>query len=121
MGGVSRYGIESAWSHPPGALPYATLAINVVGSGLMGALLAGRWTQTRAWPLISRLAGVGFLGGFTTLSSYSLQAFELLQLGHAWLAAAYLVGTVILGVLAAWGGWVVARRLWPPASVSRVG
>ena len=101
---LSRYLLGSSW-------PWATQCANVLGSFLIGLLfvqLAGRWgTEHPAWQLLA----VGLLGGFTTFSSFSLESLRLLESGKASLAAAYVLSTLALCLLAAWFGLLLGRRL----------
>lgn len=95
---------------PPGAsgIPWSTLAINLLGAFLLGLLLAvlldGRAGSPRgpglrgdAW----LACGTGVLGGFTTYSAFVLQSGELAGDGRTAVAAAYAVGSVALGLVAA--------------------
>lgn len=112
LGAMARYGMTAVIAQLAGrAFPWGTLSVNVIGSGLMGFL--GVWLLAR-WPLPLeyRLAILtGFLGAFTTMSAFSVDALVLMQ-RQAWLwAAAYVVATVILCLLAARGGMLVAERL----------
>lgn len=93
--------------------PWATFAINVSGSfllGVLGALIAGRVgaAQADAW----RLAlGVGFLGAFTTFSTFGYETHTLLESG-AWMRAAlYMVGSAVCGLAAVRAGLLVVRAL----------
>jgi CrcB protein len=83
--------------------PWATFAINVSGSVVLGfaaALFLKHPDETRrVWYL---LLGTGFCGGFTTFSTFSLEALELLQEDRPWTAAAYVCGSVVAGVLGVW-------------------
>ena len=89
-----------------------TFAINVMGSLAMG-LLAG-WLAFRGdadqerWRL---LLGIGVLGGFTTFSAYSLELVQMLQRREIGLAAAYALGSVLLGVVGLYAGLLIARRI----------
>lgn len=94
---------------PAGRLPWATLAVNITGSLLIG------WLIARFTPLNEDNLGahsfwvVGVCGGFTTFSSFSWQAFEQLQKGHWAAAAANVVLSVLLCLAATWLGWRLAR------------
>ena len=76
----------------------ATLLINVTGSFLIGVVI--ELTQTRAdfHPLWRAFFATGVLGGYTTFSTFSLEALTLAQEGMVWTAAGYLVGSVALGI-----------------------
>ena len=77
-GGVLlRYGVSSAVHGE--ALPWVTVAINVVGSFLLGMLVVAHWAS----PQTRTVLGVGFLGGFTTFSTFSSQAFLDVRAGEA--------------------------------------
>jgi CrcB protein len=108
-GSVLRYlvSLGALRAFGPG-FPWGTLAVNVAGSVVIGAL-AVVLTGPRAG--LSPLLVAGFLGGFTTFSTYSLDALRLWQGGQAGLAGAYVAGTVALALggvaLGAWAarGW----------------
>lgn len=110
LGSVARY-LTMQWVGQ-GAFPYGTLAVNVAGSLLMG-LLAG-WlskfipADAEEWRL---LLGVGFLGGFTTFSAFSLDMWALME-RSAWLeAGAYAFASVLLSVGALCMGIYIIRAL----------
>jgi CrcB protein len=115
LGAVARWGTSVAWPHDTGEFPWATVQVNVLGSALIGLLMVvvrRRGTESRyARPFL----GVGLLGGYTTFSTYALDVHALLLAHRPVLAAAYLVGTVVLGLLAVWcgvqAGRVVVRAL----------
>jgi len=91
--------------------PYATLAINVSGSFLL-CFLVTVWGQGTAWPPAMRLAlTVGFLGAYTTFSTLSYECLLLLQQGSMWGSLAYMLASVLGGVLAGGVGLLVGQRL----------
>ena len=99
---LARYGFTQALG--PSAAPWSVLAVNVAGSFVIGVLAgAGASEDTRL------IAGIGFLGGFTTFSTFSLDVFADLEAGRPGRAAAYVVLSVGLGVGAAAVGWALAR------------
>ncbi len=109
-GSVLRYLtiLGAARAFGPG-FPWGTLAVNVAGSIVIGAL-AVILTGPRAG--LSPLLVAGFLGGFTTFSTFSIDALRLWQGGAGGLAAAYVaasIGLALGGV--ALGAW--AARGWP--------
>jgi CrcB protein len=94
-----------------GAFPFHTLLINVSGSLAIGALLVLLTERLVADPAWRLLLVVGFLGGYTTFSSYTFEALSLFEAGD-WLAGlAYVFGSNVLGLLAAYGGMLVARAV----------
>ncbi|RDJ27548.1 fluoride efflux transporter CrcB [Bosea caraganae] len=114
IGGVLRHGVNLAVPKWLGmAFPYGTMAINIVGSGVMG-LVAG-WLAFKAdfaWTQNARLfLTTGILGGFTTFSAFSLDAVLLWERGEAGLAGVYVLGSVILSLAALVGGLAIVRGL----------
>lgn len=113
IGSVARYGLGLAAGRlaPNAGWPLGTFAANVLGGLLMGLLvgwLAFRGgTQQEALRLF---AAVGVLGGFTTFSSYSLEAVQMIERRQTGLACAYVVGSVVLAILALFVGLMIARR-----------
>lgn len=105
-GGVLvRYGL-AALVAGDGAL-WMTLVINVSGSFALGVLLAAGWGSDAARSAI----GVGFLGGFTTYSTFSVQTVMAADSGRWALAGSYLGASVVLGILAAVAGVALGRNL----------
>lgn len=103
-GGVLlRYGISSGFHGD--ALPWVTVAINVVGSFLLGLVVVAHWAS----PETRTALGVGFLGGFTTFSTFSVQAFLDVQAGEPQRALIYVLASVVLGIAAATAGYYLGR------------
>lgn len=97
LGAVARYAI-STWifdstSHK---FPYATLSVNVLGSFVMGILFVLILEKGLLPPEWRGVLMIGFLGAFTTFSTFSLDALGLWQNGHLFLALVYALGTVVL-------------------------
>ncbi len=109
LGALSRYGIGLALRHDPGAFPLATFVINVVGCLLIGALIVviTEWTQVH--PLVRPFLATGILGGFTTFSTYAVDAQQLLNAGRLGTALAYIAGTLAAALAATWLGMLLAR------------
>lgn len=110
IGATARYGVYRAIPfHGPG-FPVATVAVNVLGSlvmGLLAALMAHRWNADFA-PLL--LTGV--LGGFTTFSAFSLDVLTLWERGQQGGALIYVLVSVLLSVGAVIAGMLIGRGLW---------
>lgn len=105
-GGVlTRYGLATLVAGD-GAL-WMTLAVNVSGSFALGVLLAAGWGSDAARSAI----GVGFLGGFTTYSTFSVQTVMAADSGRWALAGSYLGASMVLGILAAAAGVALGRSL----------
>lgn len=114
IGGVLRHGVNVASPRWLGmGFPYGTMAINILGSGLMG-LVAG-WFAFKAEASASQdmrlFLATGILGGFTTFSAFSLDAILLWERGEAIPAAIYVVGSVVASLVALIGGLALVRGL----------
>ena len=112
LGAVSRFLLGNAVSKSiGGALPYGTFVINVVGCfamGLLMTIIVDREMLPAAWRLF---LCVGFLGGFTTFSSFGYEALMLLMEGRLLAVLAYVGGSVVLGLLAAGAGVLCGRAV----------
>jgi CrcB protein len=89
--------------------PYGTFVINVSGAFAIGLLLSFIGERVGVSPLWRLFFATGFLGGYTTFSSYTWEALSLAQAGE-WLgAAAYILGSNMLGFVGVWLGATLAR------------
>ncbi|MFI9383693.1 fluoride efflux transporter CrcB [Kutzneria sp. NPDC052558] len=115
LGALARYGISLWLPTTPGHFPLGTFVINVLGCFLIGVLMV-RWGQR---PLLRPFLGVGFLGGFTTFSTYAVETRALLTPGDVPIAMAYLFGTLAAAMLAVLAGVALMRALTgKPAEVA---
>jgi CrcB protein len=107
-GALARYGIGLAVGGR--SFPWSTLGINLTGSFLLGFVLAfgieRGWSESTTVPL-----AVGFLGAYTTFSTFSYETFTLARTDRALLAATYVAVSVVGGFLAAAVGYTLARRV----------
>lgn len=105
LGVLARYGL----SYPVhgDALPWVTVAINVAGSFLLGFLVVAPWFS----PDTRTVLGVGFLGGFTTFSTFSVQAVLDVDAGEPGRALLYVGASVLAGIAAAAAGYALARTV----------
>ena len=121
-GTLVRAALERAWPASPGHLPVTTLALNVVGALALGLLL-GALGEGR--PRLRLALGTGVLGGLTTHSTFILESHRLLTSGgdgsNPVLGAAYLVGSMVAGLVAAGLGLWLAGRLRHPGRTGRTG
>ena len=110
-GALSRFWIGSALAAWFGrAFPWGTLAVNVAGSFAIGFLYVILTERTPAAAETWRaLLVVGFLGGLTTFSAFSIETLTLLQSGQVVRAAANISANLLLGLGACWGGLILAR------------
>jgi CrcB protein len=113
LGGVTRYFVSmTIYSFLGTRFPFGTLFINVSGSLIMGLLfalimerLSGLSSELRALLLI------GFLGGYTTFSSFSIETLNLIENGQIKAACLNMILSVVLCVLAAWIGVKLGRMV----------
>jgi len=112
FGAVGRYLVMGGighWIHA--GFPYATLAVNIIGSFLMGSMIevmALVWSpsqEMRAFLII------GVLGGFTTFSAFSLDIFFLIERGQLPSAALYIALSVLLSIAGLFAGLVIFRQI----------
>lgn len=102
LGCLARFAVSSVW--PRVGFPWHTLAVNLAGSFVLGALFLDHGMEHSA-----RLAvAVGFLGGFTTMSTYSAETVDLWRSGHVGLALTNALANGAGGPLLALAGWRVA-------------
>ena len=108
IGSVFRYALSALMVRTVTGFPWPVLAANVTGSliiGIMAALIKDR--SSAQWLLLV----TGMLGGFTTFSTYSLDTLSLLQAGRISAAVAYSLGSLALGLLAAFAGYKLTITL----------
>ena len=111
-GAISRYAIGT-WLGRRSAtsFPWATFAINVSGClalGFLMALFTGRWVPN---PDVRAALTVGFLGAFTTFSTFAYESVKLGEDGSSSTATAYVFASVGVGIAAAWLGTVAGRHV----------
>ncbi len=112
LGAVGRFWVSNLvydwWGR---GLPWGTLAVNVLGSftmGLLGILLVERLALSAQWRGVIL---VGFLGAFTTFSTFSLETFYLIEQGEPVKAALNVLMSVVACLFAVWGGVMIGRAL----------
>ena len=108
LGSTARYLLSTAMK-PIMPFPIGTLTVNVVGSFLMGLLMTFLIGKSFSEPARLMLA-VGFLGGFTTFSTFSIETLTLIERGNALAALSNVVLNLALGLPAAWLGVQCASR-----------
>lgn len=112
MGCLARYFV-SGWTYAlvGRSLPYGTLAVNVVGSFLLGLIMEGSLRGSLLSPELRMGLGVGFMGGFTTFSTFSFETWRLLEEGSFWQAGANILLNVVVCIVCAALGIFLARQL----------
>ena len=110
LGSWLRYVIATEVTDRAGVIGAGTFAVNVLGAFLLGlvfGLVEARFPDTPRW--VGSGISLGVMGGFTTFSSYTLDAFRQVEEGRWPLAITYVLGTVALGLLAAVAGVALGR------------
>ncbi len=111
-GAISRYWLDGRVSDlVHGQFPWGTFLINVLGAFLLGLLVALTTERLLPHPNWRVALGIGFLGSFTTFSTYTYETVKLAEDGAIGLALLYSVGMLALGLLAAASGLAVGRTL----------
>lgn len=110
-GGLARYGLDTAWPEPTTAFPWTTFAINTSGAFLLGLLLVLVLEVVLPHWWVRPALGTGVLGAYTTFSSVVVAVDRLAAHGRGGVAAAYLLGSLIGGLIAASAGLVLGRRI----------
>lgn len=113
LGSVGRYLVAAVWlpAAGPHALPWGTLFVNIAGSFLYGLLFAVLTQYLSASGTLRIALLAGFLGGFTTFSSFSFESVRLFQEGQAALAIGYVLASVTSCLLAVWLGLAITRNI----------
>lgn len=109
IGAVGRYAVVNFIGSFGHGFPFGTLAVNIVGSAVLGAVVEASALAWSPSPEIRAMIVVGMLGAFTTFSTFSLDAVTLMTRGEAALAMVYIAVSVILSIAAFWGGLYLTR------------
>jgi fluoride exporter len=109
-GSLARYGVATAiMNRFGGRFPLGTVLINISGSFLIGFIMT-TLIDRQSHPYLRLLLVVGFLGGYTTFSSFEWETLGLFRDGGRWLGLLNVAGSVLLGYAAVWLGAVVAAK-----------
>jgi CrcB protein len=112
LGSMARYWVGSTIANRMGTkFPYGTFVINITACMIIGfslTFLAKRADLNPAWRF---LVPVGFIGAYSTFSTYEWETLSTIRTGAFLLAASYAVSSLILGLAAVWGGSVLAEIL----------
>jgi CrcB protein len=110
LGALARYGLDELIGRRTGAFPWGIFLVNITGAFLIGVMVEA--LEPRFEDSWVRLAVVtGFLGAYTTFSTFSLDTYRLLEEGHGGQAVFNAIGTLLLGLLAVWLGLKVGQAV----------
>jgi CrcB protein len=110
LGSIARYWVGSAVSDRLGTrFPYGTFVINMTACVIIGFAVTYLGRRAELNPAWRYLIPVGFVGAYSTFSTYEWETLSNLRSGAFLLAALYAVGSLILGLVATWGGSVLAE------------
>ena len=109
LGGLTRY-VAGTWimAKYGGRFPLGTFVINITGAFLIGVLMTVLTQRFHPHPNWRLFMVVGFLGGYTTFSSFEYETYQAMRDGERWLGLIYVAGSVVLGYLGVWLGSLVA-------------
>ena len=112
IGTLFRYWLSGVVARQYGeTFPWGTMAVNLVGCFLAGVVFYLTEERFLLSPALRAALLIGFLGGFTTFSSYGLQTFTLLRDSQFGLATLNVAASNVLGLLMVWTGYVVSKAL----------
>jgi CrcB protein len=114
LGGPARYGVAQVIHVAPNTFPWATFWTNISGSfalGLFLALILERFPPTR---YLRPFVATGFLGAYTTYSTFAVETDLLIKNGHADIGLTYAAASFVAGFLAVWVGMRTARVIPRP-------
>lgn len=112
LGSIVRFWVGSYVGSKMGIrFPYGTLLINITGSFAIGLILTLLGLKTHWNPNWRYLIPIGFLGGYTTFSSFEYETLRTIQDGQIGLGILYVGLSVFVGFLAVWGGVIAGRAL----------
>lgn len=112
LGAVARYQLDGFVERQHGGpFPWGTLVVNLTGCFLLGLVAGALGGRAGVDPALRLALTVGFLGAYTTFSTFSLQAVRLAEGGAVGSAAAYVTASVVVGLGAAWAGLALGRAV----------
>ena len=107
IGAAARYGVGVVMFRPQSGFPIGVLAVNILGSFLMGAAVV--YLGQKMLGHLNPFLMTGILGGFTTFSAFSLEAYNLFESGEVGQAATYVILSVTLSIAALVAGILIMR------------
>ncbi|HKQ46081.1 MAG TPA: fluoride efflux transporter CrcB [Rhizomicrobium sp.] len=112
IGALARYYLAAAIQPAGSVFNWGIFAVNITGGLLMGMIVEASALKLNLSPELRAFLTVGILGGYTTFSSFSLDSALLLQKGEYVLAGAYVIGSVVLSIMALFAGLWIVRSVY---------
>ena len=112
LGSIARFWVGSTIASRMGTkFPYGTFVVNITACVIIGFALTILGSRTELNPAWRFLIPVGFVGAYSTFSTFEWEIFSNLQIGAFLIAASYLVLSLIFGLIGVWGGVLIARAI----------
>ncbi len=111
VGALGRYWVSGVLNNAEHRLPFGTLTVNVLGSFLMGVCFVLILEKVKLSPEMRPLLMTGFMGAFTTFSTFSLETVAMIQEGHIMSALIYISLSLILCLVALYAGLSLTRMI----------
>ena len=112
LGSIARFWVGSYITYRMGArFPYGTFVINISGSFLIGLVVTLLVEKSHWSPNLLYLIPIGFIGAYTTFSTFEFEAFRSVRAGDLLLALLYVTLSVIVGFIAVWLGVLTGKTL----------
>lgn len=111
LGTLARYGVGQLLATPGHGFPWSTFLVNVSGALLLGTLLVLLLERFPPSRYARAFLATGFLGAYTTFSTYMVETVLLARDGYESRATAYLLGSLVAGLSATWLGIVIGRGI----------
>jgi len=112
LGTLARYGLSGlAHGWWGSGFAWGTLAVNLAGCLLLGALMQAGSSTTLVSPAVRMAVGIGFCGAFTTFSTFGYETMKYMEDGAVHLAAANIAANVVLGLACVWLGMALVKEL----------
>jgi fluoride exporter len=115
-GTVARYGVTLGWHSPPDGFPLAIWTVNTSGAFMIGVIMTMLARRGKRSSRVQPLCCTGFLGSWTTMSTFAMQTDLIARHGSVGIALAYIVATLVTGLTATWLGMTLGRRMSDPVA-----